>query len=207
LRSVLVLAAIFIIVRTLSPGFAQVPAGNTTPQTPAGNAAPQAPTTGIVRKGPPQPQLKQTLDYFVGTWTVTWSGRESAFSPGPRTGTVRFTKLADSNFLEMRGEGKAEGGGAYKESGTLGWHEGQKILALQERLATGVELLSIGDWTSPISIRFDSAPLTVKGEILRLRRTYGIVSSGSFTVTEEQSTDGTTFSRIGRGVFGKVVPK
>ena len=123
-------------------------------QVPAGNASPQAPATGLGllgRKSPPQPQQKQSLDYFVGTWNVTWSGRESAFSPGPRTGTVTYTRLGDSNFLEMRGEGKSEGAGAYKESGTLGWHEGQKILALHERLASGVEVLSIGDWTSPIS--------------------------------------------------------
>ena len=204
----LLFLAILIGIVTLPRGLAQTPPPqNVSPQTPAtGNASPQAPTgpTGILgRKGPPQPQLKQALDYFMGTWTVTWSGRESALSPGPRTGTVTYTKLPNSNFLEIRGEGKVEGGGAYKETGTIGWHEGQKILALQEKAPTGVDVLSIGDWTSPISIRFESAPITVKGQTLTVRRIYGIVSTGSFTVTEEQSSDGKTFTRIGVGLYGK----
>lgn len=200
--------AILLVVVTLPRGSAQTPSPqNTSPQTPAtGNASPQAPAgpVGLLgRKGPPQPQLKQTLDYFVGTWSATWSGRESALSPGPRSGTVTYTKLPNGNFLEIRGEGKSEDGKAYKETGTLGWHEGQKILALQEKSIRGVEVLSIGDWTSPISIRFESAPITTKAQTIIVRRIYGIVSPGSFTVTEEQSTDGKTFTRIGVGVFGK----
>ncbi len=145
------LEVLVVVLAMMSPatGLAQEPA----------NVTPPAPATGglLGRKGPPQPQLKQSLDYFIGTWNVTWSGRESPFSPGPRTGTLSFTRLGDSNFLSLRGEGKSDGG-AYKESGTLGWHEGQKIMVLQEQLASGVQVLSIGDWTSPISIRFESAP-------------------------------------------------
>lgn len=182
------------------PGLAQTPSGNASPQTPP-------PAGGLLRKSPPQPQQKQSLEYFVGRWNVTWSGRESAFSPGPRTGTVTYTRLGASNFLDVRGEGKSEAGGAYKEAGTLGWHEVQKMLALHERLAGGVEVLSLGDWTSPITIRFESAPVTVRGQTLTLRRTYGIVSAQSFTVTEELSTDGTSFVRLGGGVLGKVAAK
>ena len=205
--------SILIVVISLPRGLAQTPPSqNTSPQAPAtGNASPQAPAAGnatgpvglLGRKGPPQPQQKQSLDYFVGTWNVTWSGRESALSPGPRSGTVTYTRLPTSSFLEIRSEGKAEDGKAYKETGTLGWHEGQKILALHEKSASGVDVLSIGDWTSPISIRFESAPITTKAQTIIVRRTYGIVSPGSFTVTEEQSTDGKTFSRIGVGLFGK----
>jgi hypothetical protein len=186
-----------------APGLAQVPAGNTSPQAPA------PPPGGLLRKSPPQPQQKQSLDYFVGRWNVTWSGRESAFSPGPRTGTVTYTRLGTSNFLDVRGEGKFEAAGAYKEAGTLGWHEGQKILALHERLPGGVEMLSLGDWTSPITIRFESAPIpatAAKGaasQMLTLRRIYMIVSAQAFTVTEELSVDGKPFERLGRGVFGK----
>ena len=208
------------------PGIAQDPTGNASPQVPTGNASPQTPGPpgGLLRKSPPQPQQKQAIDYFVGEWNVTWSGRESAFSLGPRTGTLSYTRMGDSNFLEIRGEGKTEAGAAYKESGIIGWNEAQKTLALHERLTTGVEVLSIGDWTSPITIRFESAPIgpiagtsskpvpavpgkPVRGPTLTLRRIYGIVSAQSFTVTEEQSTDGKTLARLGRGVFGKVTAK
>src|SRR5262245_54807748 len=159
----------FVIIAVLlhpASNYAQQPT-NTTPAAPP-------PTGPIGRKSPPQQQ--QSLDYFIGTWSVTWSGRESAFSPGPRTGTLTFTRLGTSNFLSMRGEGKSDAG-AYKESGTLGWHEGQKIVVMREQLASGVDLISIGDWTSPIAIRFESAPVTLKGETLTLRRTFGIVSA------------------------------
>jgi hypothetical protein len=179
--------------------YAQQPA-NTTPAAPSNST-----TNPLGRKSPPQPQQKQSLDYFVGTWNVTWSGRESAFSPGPRTGTLTFTRLGSSNFLGMRGEGKSDAG-AYKESGTLGWHEGQKIVVMREQLANGVDVLSIGDWTSPIAIRFESAPVTVQGQTLTLRRTFGIVSAQSFTITDEMSTDGKVFTRIGNAVVGKSKP-
>jgi hypothetical protein len=179
---------------------AQQPA-NTTPSVPTGSTNP------LGRKSPPQPQLKQSLDYFVGTWNVTWSGRESPFSPGPRTGTMTFERMGSSNFLSLRGEGKSDAG-AYKESGTLGWHEGQKIMVLREQLATGADVLSIGDWTSPISIRFESAPVAgpgpKPGPTALLRRTIGIVSPQSFTITDEMSTDGgKTFTKIGGAVVGK----
>ena len=172
------------------------------------NTTPTTTTTNpLGRKSPPQPQQKQSLDYFVGTWKVTWSGRESLFSPGPRTGTMTFERMGTSNFLSIRSEGKSDAG-AYKESGTLGWHEGQKIMVLREQLATGADVLSIGDWTSPISIRFESAPATgtgpKPGPPAILRRTIGIVSAGSFTITDEMSTDGgKTFIKVAGGVAGK----
>ena len=177
-------------------------------QQPANTTPPAPPPGGVIgRKSPPQPQQKQSLDYFVGTWNVTWSGRESPFSPGPRTGTITFARMGTSNFLSMRGDGKSDAG-AYKESGTLGWHEEQKILVMREQLATGTDVLSIGDWTSPISIRFESAPVMAAGSkpgpALILRRTIGIVSERSFTITDEMSTDdGKTFTRLGGAVVGK----
>lgn len=169
------------------------------------NATPVRPTGGILgRPSPPQPLQKQGVEYFIGTWNFKWTGRESAFTPGPRTGTVTFTRLGDTSFLEFQSSGTAEGIGAYKESGTLGWQAAQKVVALHERLWGNVEMLSVGDWSSPIAIRFESSPVRVKDQTLRLRRTYGIVSAGSFTVSEELSVDGGAFMRLGGGVFTKM---
>ena len=202
----------FVLLLAALPGLAQTPAGNTSPPAPAGNASPQAPG-GFLRRSPPQPQQKQSLDYFVGRWNATWSGRESAFSPGPRTGTLTFGRLGASNFLTVRGEGKTEAGDAYAHEGTLGWHDAQKIVALSERLPNGIHLLSVGDWTSPIAIRFESAPVAAPrggpdaGKTLTLRRSVGIVSAQSFTITEELSIDGQPFVRIGSGVFGKAAAR
>ena len=173
----------------------QQPAGNTSPAQPGG--------TLLGRPSPPQPLQRQALEYFAGAWTFSWTGRESPLTPGPRKGTVTFTAAGTTPFLEFRTEGTAEGTGAYKESGTLGWHAGQKILAVHERLAGGVDMLSVGDWTSPIAIRFESAPVTAQGQRLRLRRIYSIVSAHSFTVSEELSTNDGPFVRLGGGVFTK----
>ncbi len=172
-------------------------------QQPPGNASPPQPGRALLgRPSPPQPIQSQGLGYFAGSWTFSWTGRESPITPGPRIGTATYARLGETPFLELRTEGKSDAG-AYKEAGTLGWHEGQKILALHERLTGGIELLSVGDWTSPISIRFESAPMRVQGQTLRLRRIYGIVSAHSFTVSEELSIDAGPFVRLGGGVYSR----
>jgi hypothetical protein len=155
------------------------------------------------RPSPPQPQQHQTIDYFAGTWKFTWIGRESAITPGPRSGTVTFTHASDPNALEMRVEGSSDAGGAYKESGLLTWNEAKKTLTLRERLANGAEVSSVGDWSSPIGIHFDVDPITVQGQTLKLRRYYQILSPTSYSVTEELSTNGGPFMRLGTGDFRK----
>ena len=162
--------------------FAQQDRPAPTPQTP--------PQRGLLgRPSPPQPQQRQGLEYFAGTWKFSWTSRESAITSGPRTGTVTFTRIGDSNFLEMRVDGSSEGGGAYKESGVLGWNDEKKMLAIRERLANGTDILSLGDWTSPIGIRLDTEPIRVQTETLRLKRTL--------------STNGGPFMRLGTGDFRK----
>ena len=173
-------------------------------QQPAGNTSPTQPgRTLLGRPSPPQPLQKQGLEYFTGAWSFSWTGRESPLTPGPRKGTVTYTLLGTTPFLEFRIEGTAEGTGAYQESGTMGWHASQRILAIHEQLPGGVDMLSLGDWTSPIAIRFESAPVAAQGQRLRLRRVYSIVSAHSFTVSEELSTNDGPFLRLGGGVFTK----
>jgi hypothetical protein len=176
-------------------------------QTPAQPAPPQGRGQGLLgRPSPPQPQQHQGIDFFLGMWTVTWTGRESPLTKGPRTGTATFTRLGDGNFAQMRGEGKSDDGSDYKESAVVGWSDARKVLAVEESveaLAGNVTMLSIGDWSSPISILFDSQPVTVQGQTLRLKRTYSILSPTSFRVTEELSTNGGPFARLGIGDFQK----
>ena len=155
------------------------------------------------RPSPPQPQQRQGPDYFVGSWKFSWIGRESAITPGPRTGTVTYTRANDANSLEMRVEGSSEAGGPYKESGAMTWNQEKKTLTMKERLASGSEVSSVGDWSSPIGIHFEFDPITVQGQTLKLRRNYQILSPTSFSVTEELSTNGGPFVRLGTGDFRK----
>jgi hypothetical protein len=154
----------------------------------------------------PQPQQKQSIDYFVGQWSYKYIGRESALWPAPRECVVTFTKRADGRSVEGVSECKHEGG-VFKDSMVIVFDEGAKTLGFTEKLGSGVALTSKGDWTSPISIRFTIDPVTAKGQKLQLRRTISIVAAHSFTVAEELSEDGGPFVRLGSAVFSKVGAK
>ncbi len=155
------------------------------------------------RTGVPQPQQKQGLEYFVGTWGFKWTGRESALGPSLREGTITFTLSSDGKSLQGATTGKTDTGN-YRESATVTFDEATKMLTFRERLMSGVELVSQGDWRSPISIRFTIPQFKVKGQSLQLRRTISVVAAHSFTVTEELSEDGGPFVRLGNAVFSKV---
>jgi hypothetical protein len=150
-----------------------------------------------------QPQQKQSIDYFVGTWSYKYIGRESALAAAPREGTITFTKGADGKSAVGTGTGKHDAG-AFKESLTLVFDEAAKQLTATETTAAGVKLTSKGDWSSPIAIRFTFDKVNAKGQTLQLRRTISVVAAHSFTVTEELSEDGGPFVRLGNAVYSKV---
>ncbi len=168
---------------------------------------PQAPPAGRgQRVSPPQPQQPQSVDYFVGAWTFTWTGRESAVSAGPRTGTVTYARTGTSDVLVMRAEGRVDGAAAFAETGTAEWNAAGKTLTFVERLSTGLQLRSVGDWSSPIGIRAESEPVQAGAQSLRVRRLYSILSAQSFMVTEEISVDGGPYQRLGTGRYQKTPP-
>ncbi|MBO0798776.1 MAG: hypothetical protein J2P31_08120 [Blastocatellia bacterium] len=154
----------------------------------------------------PQPHQKQSLDYFAGKWSFKYIGRENALWPAPREGVVTFTKRPDGQSIEGVTEGKADGK-EFKETSIITFDEASKTLNYTERLASGIELKSKGDWSSPIAIRFEIEPVKAKGQSLQLRRTINVVAAQTFTVTEEMSEDGGPFVRLGRAVYTKVVEK
>jgi len=170
-------------------------------ETAAGPQQPQPPPTP--RREVPQPQQKQSLNYFVGQWTYKWVGRESPLGPAPREGTTTFTLRPDGKSLDVRTEGKADGA-PFKESAVIVWVEETKMMTFSERLANGVQIQSKGDWRSPISIRFTVDPIKVKGQTVFLKRIISIVAAHSFTVTEELSEDSGPFVRLGSAVYSKV---
>jgi hypothetical protein len=179
---------------------------------PAGAGQPPStppPPGGVVATGPgrgrptpPQPQQKQGPGYLAGTWQFTWTGRESPLTTGPRSGTVTFAQKGDT--LEITTEGKSDDtGAAFKESGTAEWSDTQKTLTFKERLAGGAELSGVGNWSSPLAIRYESQPARVGQQSVRVRRSYQILSATSFSIAEEISIDGGPFQRLGNGAFSK----
>ena len=165
-------------------------------------AAPEAPARK--RVSPPQPQPAQGLDYLAGAWRMTWTGRESAVTNGPRSGMVRFVRKPGSDTLDIRVEGQSEAGDPFRETGTAQWDAAKKVLTITETLASGVELRSVGDWSSPIAIRAESERVKAGTETLKVRRLYSILSAESFTVTEEISVNDGPYQPLGNGRYQKV---
>jgi hypothetical protein len=161
---------------------------------------------GQQRPRVPQPQQKQSVDYFVGQWSYKYVGRESALGPAPRECTVSFTKRADGKTLDSVTNCKYDGG-THKESSVIVFDEATKMMTFTEKLGSGVAINSRGDWTSPISIRFTVDPIKIKGQSLQLRRTFSIVAAHSFTIAEELSEDGGPFIRLGNAVVTRVGEK
>lgn len=149
-----------------------------------------------------QPQQKQSLDYFVGTWEFKYIGRDSALAPAPREGTITFTKARDGKSLNAVIEGKTAGT-AYQETATVTFDEATKNIHFAEKLANGTKLNSKGDWSSPIAIRFAIDPIKVKGQSVQLRRLISIIAAHSFTVTEEIAENGGSFVRLGAAVYSR----
>lgn len=155
------------------------------------------------RVSPPQPQQQQSDEYFVGTWTFTWIGRESPVSAGPRAGTLTYTRKS-SGALDLRTEGKIDGGAAFTETGSTVWHGDKKLMTWVEKVSTGLELRSLGDWSSPIGIRAESEPVKAGSQTIRVKRLYSILSPQSYMVTEEISANGGPYQRLGSGRFQRV---
>jgi hypothetical protein len=164
---------------------------------------PPQPPAGRGRVSPPQPQQQQTDEYFVGAWTFTWIGRESPVSVGPRSGTLTYARKGPG-ALDLRAEGKIDAGAAFTESGSAVWNADKKTISWVERLSTGLELRSVGDWSSPIGIRAESEPVKAGSQTVRVKRLYSILSPQSYMVTEEISVNGGPYQRLGNGRFQRV---
>jgi hypothetical protein len=180
------------------------PAQGQTPPEGRGQQPTVATGPGRGRPVPPQPQQKQGVEYFVGTWTFTGVGRESELSVGPKAGTTTFARQGTSNVLDYRTEGKVEESPTtFKETGTATWDEASKTMTFKETLSNGTTISGPGNWSSPLAIRFESEPVTVGDQTLKLRRTYSILSAHSFSITEELSTNGGPYQRLGNSLYSR----
>jgi len=169
----------------------------------AAGAGQQSQASGQQRSTVPQPQQKQSAQYFVGRWTFNWLARESPLGPsGPVEGAVTYDLAPDQKTLTSRTEAKSESGLAHG-SAQINFDDATKMLTVDEHLPNGIEIKSVGDWTSPISIRFKVDAIKTGGHTLGLRRTISVISAFSYKVTEELSTDGGPYERLGQGLFTK----
>ena len=179
------------------------PAGQSSGATGAGTGVSNtAPAARAQRPNIPQPQQQQSLDYFVGQWSFKYIGRESGFGPAPREGVLNLTKRADGQAVEGVADTKHDGG-MFKESYVITFDQATKTLNFSVKQPGTVQIKSVGDWSSPIAIRFKTEPVKVNGVTLQLRRTLNIIAAHSFSIADELSEDGGPFVRLGSAVFSK----
>src|SRR5206468_12791605 len=140
-----------------------------------------------------QPRVEQRIDYFVGRWTFDYLGAEyPPLSAGGRTGTVTFTRTGASNFVAGQLDGDLLGT-RYQETWSIGLDPQTDMLVFVERRTGGPELVSLGNWRSPIAISFLTSPVQANGKTYQLRRLLSVTSATAFEVTEEFSVDGGPF--------------
>jgi len=99
-----------------------------------------------------------------------------------------------------RGQGPA---GSVRRADADRLRRGEEDGVFLEHRGGGIDVLSVADWTSPVSIRFKVAPLRAGSQALRLKRTISVLSAHSFSVADELSENGGPFQRLGSAVFSQ----
>ena len=156
------------------------------------------------REGVIQPRVEQRIEYFVGQWKFDYVGAEyPPLSAGSRAGTMTVGRTGTSNFAAGHIDGNLPGT-TYKETMTIGLDPETDMVVLFERRADGTELVSLGNWRSPIGITFMTSPLVSNGKTYQLRRFISVTSLLAFEMTEEFSVDGGAFKRLGNARFTKL---
>jgi hypothetical protein len=151
-----------------------------------------------------QPQVEPRADYFVGRWTFEYLGGEfPPLSVGTRTGTATFTKTGGPNFITGVIDNDL-GGKKSEDRMTIGFDPATKSLAVVERRADAIELVSVASWQSPLAITFVTSPVAAGGKTYQLRRVIQVLNDASFDVIEEFAVDGGAFRRLGNARFTKV---
>ena len=156
------------------------------------------------RRDVPQPQVQQRLGYFVGEWELDYTGGEfPPLSIGTRSARIVFTQQGDAPFVTGAVTGDVWGE-AYEETIVIGWDAQANMLVLKETLSTGVELLSVGNWQSPIAITLVTSPVQAEGRTYQRKRIISVTSETAFAVADEFSVDGGPYRRMGSGVHARV---
>ena len=149
----------------------------------------------------PQPQIEQRIGYFAGQWAFEYTGGEfPPLSIGTRSGTVSFTAVPYGPYVRGQVSGEVFGE-PYEETWTIGFNADTRAVAWHEQLSTGQQLVSVGDWSSPIGITFLTAPVEAEGRVYVLKRLMQTTSDTAFTVTDEFSVDGGPSRRLGNGSY------
>ena len=94
-------------------------------------------------------------------------------------------------------------GTPFEQRMSIGVDSEADTVLLAEKQPDGTELLSLGNWRSPLAVVFVTSPLQANGRTYQLKRVFSILSESAFDVAEEFSVDGGPFRRLGVGHYTK----
>ena len=150
-----------------------------------------------------QHQVNQSADYFVGRWKFEYVGGEfPPLSSGNRQGVVAFARMGGAPFVMGTLQGESFGT-PFEQRMSIGVDSEADTVLLAEKQPDGTELLSLGNWRSPLAVVFVTSPLQANGRTYQLKRVFSILSESAFDVAEEFSVDGGPFRRLGVGHYTK----
>ncbi len=156
-----------------------------------------------VRSDVVQHQVDQTAEYFVGRWKFEYTGGEfPPLSSGNQQGVITFARTGSAPFVSGTLQGESFGT-RFEQRMTIGVDSEADTVLLTERRADGTELLSLGNWRSPLAVVFVTSPIQASGRTYQLKRVFSILSESAFDVAEEFSVDGGPFRRLGAGHYTK----
>ena len=150
-----------------------------------------------------QHQVDQTAEYFVGRWKFEYTGGEfPPLSSGNQQGFITFGRAGSASFVSGTLQGESFGT-RFEQRLTIGVDSEADTVLLTEKRADGTELLSLGNWRSPLAVVFVTSPIQASGKTYQLKRVFSILSESAFDVAEEFSVDGGPFRRLGVGHYTK----
>ena len=156
-----------------------------------------------VRSDVVQHQVDQTAEYFVGRWTFEYTGGEfPPLSSGNQQGFITFARTGSAPFVSGTLQGESFGT-RFERRMTIGVDSEADTVLLTETRADGTEILSLGNWRSPLAVVFVTSPIQASGRTYQLKRVFSILSESAFDVAEEFSIDGGPFRRLGAGHYTK----
>ena len=148
-----------------------------------------------------------SMEYFVGQWNFEWDVPEGVLgSAGTITGSETYKKVADGYYIS---EIKATGpDGPFTGQSMQTWGADGKFSARYETTNNGVSALMagrIGSEAHQYAIYYESAPFTLKGKTIRLKKTITLTSPGSYRVSARISVDGGPYENYGSPWYRKEI--
>jgi hypothetical protein len=148
-----------------------------------------------------------SMDYFVGRWSFEWDVPDGVLgSAGTIAGSETFKKVADGYYVsEIQATGPD---GPLTGHSTQTWGADGKFAARYETTKNGIATLMagrIGAEGQQYAIYYESAPFTLNGKTIRLKKTITLTSPASFRVNTRISVEGGPYENYGNPWFRKDV--